>query len=322
MFRTLQMTLLAALLAGPSVVSAQENAASELTIVVNSAAGSPTDAIARVMKDGIQQRLGIPVIVENEPGAGGATSAASFARRDPDGSAILLSGTGPFVFAPLLNSAVTYDPVKDFTPVAIAVDTPTLLAINPSVGASDPKSLIEVIQAAPDKFSYGSVGLGTPTHLAGKLVEREVKAPVAHIPYNGAPAAATALANGEISFYTGAYVALLPHVQAKRVTLLAAMGENRLGALPDLPSTAEVGYPQLAVPTWFSYFLPAGASPEVVARYEQAILETLGEAEVKDKLLTSGFNVVAGSAGDLAKRLSGDIEKWKTLLREMDVKVQ
>ena len=270
-----------------------------------------------MMKD-----LGQPIVIENQVGAGGVVAVQRFVHATPDGYTILLSGSGPMVLAPLLYSNITYKPLDDFEHVYLAVTAPGIVAISSSIPAKTLQQFIDLVKAAPDKFNYASSGIGTPTHLAGKLFESIIGKELLHVPYRGAPEAATGVATGQASMYTGTLPAVGPLAQSGRLTLLAQMAPLRLAAAANIPTSKEEGYPDFTIPTWFGYFVPRGTPKAVTEKLRTAAAKALKDSTVRGTFDSAGLLIIGEDAEQFSQTHRAEFARWGNLIREMKLQVQ
>jgi tripartite-type tricarboxylate transporter receptor subunit TctC len=230
-------------------------------IVVPAPAGSSLDIIVRLMSDKLGARWGQPVVVDNKPGAGGMLGVDQAAKAAPDGHTLTIGFNGPIAFAPFMYKKVPYDPVKDLVPVVMTTSQPNVLAINADVPAKTVKEFIDWARAQNGKMNYSSLGLGSSAHLTMELFLAETGIKATHIPFNGSPPAAMAIAQGEAHASFMVAPALLAHVRNHKVRMLAVSSAQRAEALKDLPTLAESGLKNIDALAWNGLFAPAG-TPE------------------------------------------------------------
>ena len=300
---------------------AQSWPAKPVSLVVSAAAGSSVDIPARLVAERLKERIGQPVVVENRPQAGGTVAAAQVAKAVPDGHTLLWAFNGPIANAPYLYSKLPYDPQKELAPVVQTTGQPFVLGVPVSIGVGSVKELIELVRRNPGKFNYSSLGNGSGTHLTMELFKSQAKLFLVHIPYNGGPAAAGAVATGEVhaSFMPAAL--FLPHVQAGRVKLLAVSSARRFELLPELPSIAEAGFSGFDSDGWNGILAPAGTPREIVLRLNREVNEILQVPEVKERLARSMIRIDGGSPERFAELIRSEAVRWSAVIRSVGVKI-
>jgi len=294
--------------------------ADTVKIIVPFAAGGPVDQWARVLAHGLSPLLGADVIVEDKGGAGGAIGSETVARAAPDGKTILLASLGSQVISPALRPPHNYDPVKGFEPVMLVGAVPTLLVVGPKSGATTLKDLIAKAKAG-QAMAYASAGPGTTMNIAGELLNSAAGLKVAHVPYRGAAPALTDLMGGQIDMLNADFPVLLPLVKAGKVKALALYGKERSPLLPDVPTTAELGYPDVVMENWYGVFLPAGTPAAVRDKLEKALFEVVAQPDVKERFATQGMHGTLGAAAFKA-RLDKEIPYWQAMLKKLDIKAE
>jgi tripartite-type tricarboxylate transporter receptor subunit TctC len=305
----------AATLAAPSLARADTYPSRSVRVIVPFGPGGPNDLFARLIAPRLSAQLGAQFYVENVGGAGGNIGSARAAQAAPDGYTLLCNGAN-FVVNPALYASVPYDPFKQFDPVTMAVMSPVVLTAHPSVPAHSVKELIELIKAGPNKFSYSSPGTGTPPQLVGELLRLALKLDLVHVPYKGG---GEAIANQTpISF--GAMAPAVPLVQSGKLRALAVATKTRSQALPDVPTMAEAGFPEIEGESWFTIVVPTGTPKEIVALLNREIAKGLAMPEVKERLAVLGFETIASSPEACGAQFKADAVKWTKVIREAGIK--
>ncbi len=290
-------------------------------IVVPAPAGSSLDVIARVIGDKLKDRWGQPVVVENKPGAGGMLGVDVAAKAPPDGYTLALGFNGPVAFAPFIYRKMPYDPARDLVPVVMTTSQPNVLAVNAALPVKTAKEFVDWARARAGKVNYSSLGLGSSAHLTMELFMAEAGFTATHIPYNGSPPAAMALAQGEAdaSFMTAP--ALLPLVRSGKVRMLATTSAQRPESLKDLPTLAESGWPAVESLAWNGLFAAAGTPDAVVAKINADVNAALHDPAVRTMLDRQGLTAVGGSADDFRKVLAADAKRWGAIIQKIGLKV-
>ncbi len=305
-----------ALLAG-LVMTAGAHAAypdKPVTIIVPFPPGGSTDMVARIMTQKMSEKLGQPVIVENKPGATGAIGAAQVKRSAPDGYTILCASIGVWAVNPFLQKNLAYDPAKDFDLLTVAVKSPNVLVIHPSVPAKDVKELVEYLKLKPNKVTFPSSGAGSSDHLTAALFWMSTGTTGIHVPYKGGgPAIADLVAgHAEASFQNLNNV--IGHIKAGKLRALAVTAEKRAALLPDVPTMVELGYKDVVVTSWQAFGAPKGLPTDVKKAIHEAMMAALKDPETSKKLTDPGFEVTASTPEEFAKFLQAELAKWKTVV--------
>jgi tripartite-type tricarboxylate transporter receptor subunit TctC len=290
-------------------------------VVVPAPAGSSLDLIVRSMSEKLASRWGQPVVVENKPGAGGMLG-MDVAAKATDGHTLAIGFNGPVAFAPFLYRKMPYDPAKDLLPVVMTTSQANVLAVNADkVPAKTVAEFVAWAKAQGGKMNYSSLGNGSSAHLTMELFLSEAGITATHIPFNGSPPAAMAVAQGEADATFMVAPALLPHVRNNKVRLLAVSSVQRPDSLKDLPSLADAGYKAVEALAWNGLFAPAGTPDAVVARINGDVNDMLKDAAVKAALDAQGLTVVGGSAADFKRVLDTEAKRWGPIITRIGVKL-
>jgi tripartite-type tricarboxylate transporter receptor subunit TctC len=290
-------------------------------IVVPAPAGSSLDVIVRAMSDKLGARWGQSVVVENKAGAGGMLG-LDVAAKASDGHTFAIAFNGPLAFAPFLYRKMPYDPAKDLVPVVMTTSQPNVLAVNADkVSARTVPEFVAWAKAQGGKVNYSSLGNGSSAHLTMELFLAEAGLAATHIPFNGSPPAAMAVAQGEADATFMVAPALLPHVRNNKVRLLAVSSTQRPESLKDLPTLAAAGYPNVESLAWNGLVAPAGTPDAVVARVNADVNEVLKDPTVRAALDAQGLTVVGGSAADFKRVLDADVKRWGPLITRLGIKL-
>ncbi|MDM0079324.1 tripartite tricarboxylate transporter substrate binding protein [Variovorax sp. J31P179] len=312
--RTLVAAALAAACSG--VFGASSYPDRPIRIVVPFAAGGGTDIVARVVADKLGQKLGQPVVVINTPGAGGTIGAASVARAEPDGYTLLVWHIGMISSAYVIKP-LSYDPLTSFTPIGQLSSASNLLAVNPDLPAKNLKEFIALAKANPGKLNYGSSGVGGADHLAGELLSQVAGINTVHVPYKGGGPATVGAVGGEVQFVTGTASQVMPMVKAGRLRALAVMQNQRIPSLPDVPTAAEAGLPELDYKTWFALWGPAKMPADVVATISTALQEVLHRPDVRAQLDKVGVEPTPTTPQEFGAMYKAEYAKWNHILGEV-----
>jgi tripartite-type tricarboxylate transporter receptor subunit TctC len=283
--------------------------------------GGTTDIIGRIAADEVAKALNATTVVENRGGAGGNIGAEAVARSAPDGYTMLVCTVGTHGINKSLYSKLSYDPVKDFTPVTLLALVPNVIVVHPSVKANTVKELIALLKANPGRLNYASSGNGTSIHLSAELFKTMTGTFMTHIPYRGsAPAIADLLANQTQVMFDNLPSAM-PQIKAGKLRALAVTSAKRAAALPDVPTVAEAGVPGYEASSWFGLVAPAGTPKEIVDKTRDAIAKAWARPDVREKLLGQGADPVADTPEEFAKYIDSEIAKWAKVVKASGAKI-
>ncbi|OGA24258.1 MAG: hypothetical protein A3H34_05990 [Betaproteobacteria bacterium RIFCSPLOWO2_02_FULL_67_19] len=283
-------------------------------VIVPYPAGSTPDIVARTLSAKLQAAMGQPFVVENRAGAGGNIGADAAAKSAPDGHTLLVAVNGPIAVNKFLYKDMPYDPDKDLVPISLLASSPQMLVVIPSIGVENFKEFLAFARSNPGRLSYGSVGGGSASHLTMELFKSDAKVFAVHIPYRGFPPAVTDLLAGNIHTMFAIIPAVLPQVKAGKLRALAVTGLKRSAQAPEVPSVAELGYPQLESLAWIGLLAPAGTAPAILERLESESVRAMQAADTRDTLGKQGFDVVASSRTQFASWIGSESAKWSKVI--------
>jgi tripartite-type tricarboxylate transporter receptor subunit TctC len=292
-----------------------------LRILVPFPAGGSSDIQARVIADELSKALSQPVIVENKPGAGGNLAAAEAARSAPDGYTLYMGTTSTNATNVNLYESLSYDPVRDFQPLTLATVYPQLVVPGVRFKQTDLKSLITALKAEGDKLNFGSSGVGSPTHLAGELFNREVGLHLVHVPYRGQAPAMNDLLGGQIDLMFPSIPDAISMLQAGRIHPVAVMSDKRSPLLPDVPTTVELGYPALQSAIWSAIYTTAGTPKPIVDRLSSELARIVDSPPFKAKFEAIGFNVQSSTPEQLASFGASETKRWGEIIKALNIKL-
>jgi tripartite-type tricarboxylate transporter receptor subunit TctC len=291
-----------------------------IRLIVPFPAGGGTDIVGRVLGQKLHESLGQPVVIDNRSGAGGTLGTALAAKSSPDGYALLLVPTS-HVINPSIYAKLPYDTERDFSPITMVASAAILMAVNPRVPAETMRGFIEAAKASPQAIgNYGSAGAGTVFHLTGELFKQLTGLALQHVPYRGGGPTVTALLGGEIPLAFATMLALQPHVRAGTLRALAITSPQRSAIMPEIPTTAEAGFPSMVADNSYALFAPAGTPAPILAQLHDATVAALRLPDVRDRLREQGAEVVGNSPTELAAYVAAEIPKWAALARQAGVK--
>jgi tripartite-type tricarboxylate transporter receptor subunit TctC len=315
------VTCAAALLSLASAAAfAQTFPAKPIRIVIPFVAGGPSDTVGRAIGSKFQEYLGQPAVVENRPGANGAIAAEFVAKSDPDGYTILVGSIGVFSINAALFKDLRYHPVRDFAPITLAVTNPNVLITKLDFAPRSVKELVEFAKKNPGRISYGSSGTGSSDHLTSELFKQMTGTFGVHIPYRGGAAVITDLLGGQIEASFQNLGNVVTNVNAGKIRALAVTGRTRAPQLPDVPTIAESGYPDLIVTSWQAAAAPAKTPREVVARLNEASVRALRSPDIRERLTQIGFDVVAGTPEEFGRFMQDEVTRWTQVVNRGGIK--
>jgi tripartite-type tricarboxylate transporter receptor subunit TctC len=304
------------LIAAASPVSAAETWPERpVKVIVGFSPGGPTDLFARVIAQTLSERTGQSFYVENASGAGGNVGTARAAQSPADGYTILVTG-GNLTNNPYLFSHVSYDPLKDFDAVTVGAATPIVLAVNPTVPAQTVKELVAVIKANPGKYSYASPGTGTPPQLVGALFQHSLGLDLVHVPFGGGGQAVVATVAGTTPISFGAMAPAVPLIKDGKLRALAVTGHARSPTLPEIPTMAEAGFPEVEGSTWTAVVVPAGTPKDIITKLNRLIADGLTQPEVKERLAAMAYVPIGNSPDECTEFFKAEISKWSKVIKD------
>jgi tripartite-type tricarboxylate transporter receptor subunit TctC len=278
-------------------------------------AGSTPDIVGRTLSERLQKALGQPFVVDNRTGAGGNIGTDAVAKSSPDGYTLLVAINGPVAVNKYLYKSLPYDPGKDLLPISLLASAPQMLVVTPGVPADSFRAFLEFAKRNPGKLSYGSVGAGSASHLTMELLKSEAGVFIVHIPYRGFPPAVTDMLSGNIDSMFAIIPAVLPQVKAGKMKALAVTALKRSALAPEVPSVAELGYPQLESLAWIGLLAPAGTPREVVSQLSAETIRGMQAADTRELLGKQGFDVVASSPDQFSSWIGAESAKWSRVIR-------
>lgn len=291
-----------------------------VTIIVPFGAGGVADAIPRIVGQKLNEMWGVPVIIENRPGASGNLGMGQVARAAPDGYTLGLTPAGNLTVNPLLYTNLNFDTAHAFAPITLLATSPNILVVNPAMPAKDFKSFIAYAKERPGKLNFASPGAGSGAHLAGELLNQSAGINTMHIPYNGMAPAVTDVVAGNVDMMFAGVSSVLPFIRGGKLRALAIAGPQRLPQLPDVPTVAESGYPGFDVTSWYGLVAPAKTPPAVLEKLQRDIATVLKDPAVRKKFEDQGVDPANTTTPEFAAMIQNESRKWAEIVKTAGIK--
>ncbi|MEJ8851136.1 tripartite tricarboxylate transporter substrate binding protein [Variovorax rhizosphaerae] len=288
-------------------------------ILVGTAAGGGTDMTARLVAAKLQPLLGVPVVVENRPGASMMLAAGEVARAAPDGHTLLYTPDSVLTQNPHVLDSVPYDPMKSFTPISLGALGSVVLVANDELKAGNVKDFVTYAKAHPGTLSYASAGMGTAFHIYGEMLNRQAGLDMVHVPYKGAGDVGKDIVGGRIQVMFAAASGGLQFAKTGKVKLLGVAGPRRTDLLPGVPTLAEQGYAGFDIDTWLGWFGPANMPPEVVDKINKLLRQVLADPGIREQFVTAAYEAQASSPAELAGMVKSSYGRWGSLVKQVGV---
>ena len=308
----------ASVVCSPSAASAAAYPARPVRLLVPYAPSGPTDILARLAAQKLSEQLGKPFYVENVGGAGGNIGLGQAAKAAADGHTVVVVPPN-IVVNPLMYEKVPYEQ-KDFEPVTVAVRAPIVLSVHPSVPATSVRELVALIKAGGAKYSFASPGTATPPHLIGELFRLALGLDMVHVPFNSAGPAVTATLAGHTPIVFASLPPAVPQIKEGKLRALAVTSPIRSPALPDVPTMAEAGYPEIEGEGWFAFIVPAGTPKDVIDLLHREIVKAIALPDIQEKMEALGFLAVDTTPEQAAALFRAESAKWSKVIREAGIK--
>ena len=300
-------------------VHAQAYPAKPVRVIFPFPPGGPTDLLGRAIAQKLSDQMGQQFIADTRPGAGGNLGLELAAKAPPDGYTIVLSS--PLVaISPSLYAKLNYDPAKDLAPIAQVAVIQNVLIVHPSVPAKTLKDLIQLARRSPGKFSFGSGGVGTTTHLAPELLQSLAKIKMVHVPYKGSGQALIGLISGDADMLIMAVPAAAGQIHARKVRALAVLSAQRSPVIPEVPTAKEAGVDNFEVPIWYGILAPAATPRDIITRLNAELTKALTAPDLKERLATAGIEPVTGTPEQFAAFIKSETARYATVIRDAGIK--
>jgi tripartite-type tricarboxylate transporter receptor subunit TctC len=312
------------MVAAPAIVQAQPTWPDRpLRLVIPWPPGGTNDIVGRLITEAMAAKLGQPIVIENRGGAGGMLGSDVVAKAAPDGNTLLLGGSGSLTITSLVQARVPYDVATAFAPIGMMCQGPNVIVVHPSMPVRSLKDLQAVAKAAKPSLSYASPGVGSTGHAAGAMVALALDVEMDHIPYRGTGPALNDVLAGRVPVFTNALAPMQPHIKAGSLRALAIAGARRSAAMPELPTTAEEGFPQIEASTWFALLTVAGTPPDRIAKLHRILNEVLADAEIRRRLLEGGAEVEPSESPEAFGRyFAADRARWAPVVRAAGMRAE
>jgi len=298
-----------------SITVAQGYPAKPVRLVIGFPPGGPADIFGRVLAQGLGANLGVPVIVENRAGAGGVVGVDMVVKSAPDGYTLAMNSFSSVAMAPFSLSNMPYDPRRDLALVTTVVRVPEVVVAHPTLPVASFPELVAHAKARPGKVNFGSAGAGSITHLAGELIKMEAQVDLVHVPYKGAAPAVNDLLGGQVQMGIFDMPVVLPHIRAGKLRALAVTSARRAPSLPEVPTTAEAGYPKVNSDNWYGLVAPAATPPDTLRRIHAAAMAALQSPAVLEQFAKVGGTAAPSTPEEYSAFLVAEQAKWGAIIR-------
>jgi tripartite-type tricarboxylate transporter receptor subunit TctC len=314
------LALIVALAASLSVTGhAQSYPTKPIRLILPFPPGAPSDMVGRTVGQRLAEQMGQNFVADNRAGAGGTLGLSLLAKSPPDGYTVMV--TSPAIaLTPLLYSNLTYDPIRDFAPVARLASIENVMVVHPSVPVKTLKEFVGLARRYPGKLNYGSGGPGTTNHLANELLKSLEKLNVVHVPYKGATLAVNALMGGEVDQVIVSVASVLPLIKAGRVRPIAVLSEKRVATLPEVPTSTEAGFPDFRMSIWYGMLAPAGTPQETVSRLYREVAKALEDPKLRQNMSNAGMDPWLGTPEDMAALIRSEMRRYEKIIESAGIK--
>jgi tripartite-type tricarboxylate transporter receptor subunit TctC len=312
--------LVAMLVAAVPAARAQDFPSRQVTIVVGLAPGGITDISARIYADALSKGLGQRVVVENRQGAGGAVGAAAVQNAPPDGHTVLIFSGSQHMAVPAMAASAPYEPLKGFAPVTLLFNLATLVTVPAELPAKDLAELFALGKAKPGGLTFGSPGVGTPSHMMAAVLGRVTNTPMQFVHYRGGGPMMADLITGRVDFALSSYTAAKGHFMEKKLRALAIDADKRWEGMPDVPTLTELGFGKEKVASWFAVAAPAGTPPAIIRKLNEEFIRASRDPDVVRRLTENGSPIATTTPEQMAKLMAEEWDHTVRLVQELDLK--
>ena len=302
----------------PPPSAAEDFPAKPIRLIVPFPPGGPNDIIARVIGQRMSEIVHQPIVIDNRGGQAGVLGTDAIAKSAPDGYTIGIVSASALSISPTMEK-VAYDVARDFAPITLVATVPEMLVVASSVPARDTKELVALAKAEPGKLNFASAGTGGITHLAGELFKLTAKIDIVHVPYRGAAPAINDLLGQQVQMAFLDLPVILPHIKAGTLRAIVLGAKERVPTAPDVPTTAEVGMPDILIENWYGMIAPAGTPPPIIDRLNRVATEAMADPAVKEKLADQGLALVPQTPEQFRAYIASETRKWANVIKDAGV---
>jgi len=302
-----------------SLACAQNFPDRPITLVVPNPPGGLVDTSARLLSEPLSRVIGQPVVVDNKPGASGNTAYQYVAKAKPDGYTLLISYSGYHVGNPALMDKLSWDPIKDFSPIALLTVSTNVIAVHPSIPVNNLKEFIAYAKANPGKLNYASQGNGSVSHIGTEIFKQTTGVDMVHVPYKGSGPAIQDVLAGQVQVFITTPPSVMQHVQSGKLKGLAVTGSNRHPGMPNVPTTAEAGLPSFQLESWVALYAPAGTPAPVISKLTDSVKRSLAMPEVKERADTAGVELRYLNPQAMDALLKKELPYWNKAIKSANI---
>ena len=307
-------------LALPATAGAQAWPAKQIRMIAPYPPGGGVDTVSRAFSEKVSAKIGQPMVVDNQPGAGGTIGGAALARSAPDGHTLMIGSMVDYSIAPYFHQNLSFDMAKDFMPILEIGNGTIALLVTPSLPATNVQELVALAKSKPGQLSYASSGFGGLIHLNYEMLKQMTGAEMTHVPYKGTSFFQADLYEGRVQVSIDNVLAHLPHIASGKVRCLAVTSRARSPLLPNVPTMAEAGLPGFESATNYTLFAPRAVSPDIVARLNQVGNEAIAEAELRERMLKLGIVISGGPQADVLAKMPAEMKRWADVIVKGNIK--
>ena len=307
-------------LALPATAGAQAWPAKQIRMIAPYPPGGGVDTVSRAFSEKVSARIGQPMVVDNQPGAGGTIGGAALARSAPDGYTLMIGSMVDYSIAPYFHQNLSFDMAKDFMPILEIGNGTIALLVTPSLPATNVQELVALAKSKPGQLSYASSGFGGLIHLNYEMLKQMTGAEMTHVPYKGTSFFQGDLYENRVQVSIDNVLAHLPHIASGKVRCLAVTSRARSPLLPNVPTMAEAGLPGFESATNYTLFAPRAVSPDIVARLNQVGNEAIAEAELRERMLKLGIVISGGPQADVLAKMPAEMKRWADVIVKGNIK--
>jgi tripartite-type tricarboxylate transporter receptor subunit TctC len=285
-------------------------------VLIGFSPGGTTDIVTRLISADLSRAWGVPIIIENRPGAGGNIAGEMTARARPDGYSVMMGSVGPLAINASLYRSMPYDNLKDLTPITLVAHVPNMLVFAPrAIQAASFQEFVALLKANPGKYFYASTGNGTSSHLSGELLRLQAGLNITHVPYKGAVAVNDVLSGESVHFMFATIPSVINHVRSGKLRALAVTSARRSSGVPELPTVAESGFPGFDASSWFGLAGPAGLPREIVEKIASEVARVLAQPAMREKFIQQGADPVGSTPQEFGDYMRAETAKWAQLVK-------